>query len=186
MAPRLYQKWFLKKCILSKCSQFCAVRTIPCLSNFTSMWYKYILWAASYAGRTTKIFVVTLSVWMYVWMDDVGFSSTKKVNLCFSKENAMTDFGKLCMWVVVDIGAAHMVCCHRMRIFDTSFAYVFWLVNDKKANIQSSVLATVVMKICMWIVVRRAHGFLTVLSHNLLNGLLKFQCHFWVPLIVCF
>ena len=34
----------------------------------------------------------------------------------------------------------HVVCRHQMRIFNTSFAYMFWLANNKKkSNIQSSV-----------------------------------------------
>ena len=40
---------------------------------------------------------VCMYVCMYGWMDvctDVGFSSTSKVNLRFSNENAMTDFRK--------------------------------------------------------------------------------------------
>ena len=45
----------------------------------------------------------------------------------------------------------HVVCRHQMRIFNTSFAYLFWLANNKKSNIQSSVWATL-MKLCMWVV----------------------------------
>ena len=44
-----------------------------------------------------KFFVVTLSVWGDVCMDgwmDVGCLSTKSINLCFSKENAVTVFRK--------------------------------------------------------------------------------------------
>ena len=39
--------------------------------------------------------------------------------------------------------------------FDTSFAYLFWLANNKEANIQRSVWATV-SKLGMWIVVGRS------------------------------
>ena len=28
----------------------------------------------------------------------------------------------------------HVLFCHRMHIFNTSFAYLFWLVNNKKSN----------------------------------------------------
>ena len=58
------------------------------------------LWAASYAGRTALDFrshAVCMYRWMYVWIDDVGFSSTfqqKKVNLSM---NTKTDFHKT--WV---------------------------------------------------------------------------------------
>ena len=60
---------------------------------------------------------------------------------------------KLGMWVVVDTSTTHMVCRHQMRMFNTSFAYLFWLANNKKqANIQSSVWA-IVTKLGMWVVV---------------------------------
>ena len=63
-----------------------------------------------------------------VYMDvctDVGFSSTSKVNICFSNENAMTNFRET--WYVGS-GArstTHVVCRDRMHIFNTSFAYLF-------------------------------------------------------------
>ena len=86
---------------------------------------------------------------MYVCIDlcvDVGCSSTKKVNLCFFNENAITDFRKS-----LSVGSGgtsiHMICRHQMLISNTSFAYLFWLANNKtkktnkqtnkKANIQS-------------------------------------------------
>ena len=55
-------------------------------------------------------------------------------------------------WLVV-MGASttHMVCCHQMRIFNTSLAYLFWLAYNKKSNIQSSVWATL-MKLGKWVV----------------------------------
>ena len=28
----------------------------------------------------------------------------------------------------------HVVCRHQMHIFNTSFAYLFWLANDKKVK----------------------------------------------------
>ena len=33
-----------------------------------------------------------------------------------------------------------VVCHHQMCIFDTSFAYLFWLANNKKSNIISRAL----------------------------------------------
>ena len=45
----------------------------------------------------------------------------------------------------------HVVCRYQMRIFNTSFAYLFLLANNKKLNIQSSVWATL-MKPGMWVV----------------------------------
>ena len=41
---------------------------------------------------------------------------------------------KLGMWVVVDTSTTHVVCHHGMRLFNTSFAYLFWLANNKKGN----------------------------------------------------
>ena len=39
---------------------------------------------------------------------------------------------KLGMWVVMDNSTTHVVCCRQMRIFNTLFAYLFWLANNKK------------------------------------------------------
>ena len=41
---------------------------------------------------------------------------------------------KLGMWVVMGTSTTHVVCCHRMRISNTSFAYLFWLANNKKVK----------------------------------------------------
>ena len=38
------------------------------------------------------------------------------------------------MWVVVGASTTHVVCHHQMRIFDTSFAYLLWLANNKKGK----------------------------------------------------
>ena len=62
----------------------------------------------------------------------VGFSSTSKGKSSLSNENAMTDFCQT--WYVGSGGGTsttYMVCRHWMRIFNTSFAYVFWLANKK-------------------------------------------------------
>ena len=62
---------------------------------------------------------------------------------------------KLGMWVVMGIITTHVVCCHQMLMFNTSFAYLLWLANNnnnkKISYIQSSVWATL-MKLGMWIV----------------------------------
>ena len=53
------------------------------------------LWAASQLCLKDHLVFSCHAVWMYVCMYvcvDVGFSSTIKVNLRFSYENAMTDF----------------------------------------------------------------------------------------------
>ena len=60
----------------------------------------------------------------------------KKANIQSSVWATVTKLG---IWVVVGTSTARMVCCHQMHMFDTSFAYLFWLANNKKrANIQSS------------------------------------------------
>ena len=42
---------------------------------------------------------------------------------------------KLGTWVVVGRSTTHVVCRHQMHIFDTSFAYLFWLANNKKMRV---------------------------------------------------
>ena len=39
---------------------------------------------------------------------------------------------KLGMWVVTGTGTTHVDCHYQMCIFNTSFAYLFWLANNKK------------------------------------------------------
>ena len=43
-------------------------------------------------------------------------------------------FIKLGMWVVVGRSATQVVCCHWMGILNSSFAYLFWLANNKKGK----------------------------------------------------
>ena len=63
---------------------------------------------------------------------DVDFSSTSKGKPSLSDENAMTDFRQT--WYVGSGGTSttHVVCCRRMRIFNTLVAYLFWLAYNKK------------------------------------------------------
>ena len=42
---------------------------------------------------------------------------------------------KLGTWVVVGRSTTHVVCRHQMHIFDTSFAYLFWLANNKEMRV---------------------------------------------------
>ena len=39
---------------------------------------------------------------------------------------------ELDMWEVMGTNTSHVVFCHQMRISNTSFAYLFWLSNNKK------------------------------------------------------
>ena len=41
---------------------------------------------------------------------------------------------KLGMWVVMGTSPTHVVCRHQTRILNTSFAYLFWLANNKKKS----------------------------------------------------
>ena len=51
-----------------------------------------------------------------------------------SNENTITDFRQT--WYVGSGGTSttHMVCHHRIRIFNTSFAYLFRSANNKKVK----------------------------------------------------
>ena len=75
---------------------------------------------------------------------------TKKIKY---PEFCMGYMMKLGMWVEMGRSTTHVVCRHQMCIFNTLFAYLFWLANNnkKKKNIQSSVWATL-MKLGMWVV----------------------------------
>ena len=50
---------------------------------------------------------------------------------------------KLGIGVVLGTCVTHVVCHHQMRILNSSFAYLFRLAITRKANIQSSIWATV-------------------------------------------
>ena len=39
---------------------------------------------------------------------------------------------KLGIWVVMGTSTTHVVCRHQMGIFNTSFAYLFWMANNKE------------------------------------------------------
>ena len=54
---------------------------------------------------------------------------TKKANILSFVWATVTKLG---MWVVVGTSTTHMVSCHQMHMFNTSFAYLFWLANCKK------------------------------------------------------
>ena len=62
----------------------------------------------------------------FAWL--FWLANNKKANIQSSVWATVTKFG---MWVVVDISTTHVVCCHQMHIFNTSFAYLFSLVNNK-------------------------------------------------------
>ena len=65
-------------------------------------------------------------------MDVCQISSTSKGKLRSLMRTQWPIFVKLGMWVVGDTSTTHMVCCHRMCTFNTSFAYLFWLANNKQ------------------------------------------------------
>ena len=41
---------------------------------------------------------------------------------------------KLGIWVAMGTNTTHVVCRHQIRIFNTSFAYLFSLANKKKGK----------------------------------------------------
>ena len=57
------------------------------------------------------------------------------------------------MWVVLGTRVTHMVCCHRMRILKSSFAYLFWLANNNQGKYPEFYICiwATVMKLCVWI-----------------------------------
>ena len=56
---------------------------------------------------------------------------TKKSNI---QSSVWATLMKLGMWVVMGTSTTHVVCSHQMRIFNTSFAYLFSLANIKKGK----------------------------------------------------
>ena len=59
---------------------------------------------------------------------------------------------KLGMWVEVDSSIIHVICCCWWAYFKYLICILFWLANNKNANIQSSVWAAV-KKLGMLVVV---------------------------------
>ena len=55
-------------------------------------------------------------------------ANNKKLNI---QSSVWATLMKPCMWVVVGTSTTHVVYCHQMHIFNTSFAYLFWLANNK-------------------------------------------------------
>ena len=66
-----------------------------------------------------------LSVHMYVYMS---------VRPLLSNENAMTDFLQTWYVGIADTSTTYVVCHHGMRIFNTLFAYLFWLADNKNVK----------------------------------------------------
>ena len=56
---------------------------------------------------------------------------TKKANI---QSSVWATVMKPGMWVVVGRSTTNMVCHHQMRLFNTSFAYLFWLANNNKGK----------------------------------------------------
>ena len=83
------------------------------------------------------------------------FANNKKVNII--QNSVWTTVTKLDMIVVVvvDRNASHLVCHYQMCIFDTSFAYLFRLADNKKGKYPEFCITTV-MKLGMRVVVSRS------------------------------
>ena len=56
---------------------------------------------------------------------------TKKSNI---QNSIWATLMKLGTWVVIGTSTTHVICCHQMHIFNTSFSYLFWLANNKKVK----------------------------------------------------
>ena len=59
---------------------------------------------------------------------------TKKSNI---QSSVWATLMKLGMRVVMGTSTTHVVCCHQMRIFNTSFAYLFQLTNFQTKEIHN-------------------------------------------------
>ena len=75
---------------------------------------------------------------------------TKKSNI---QSSVWATLMKLGMWVVMGTSTTHVVCSHQMRIFNTSFAYLFSLANIMKGKYPKFCIWTTVIKLGTWVVV---------------------------------
>ena len=113
------------------------------------------------------------------WLD-VGFSSTKKVNLRFCNDNAMTNF---CKTWYVGSGGAHVlpmwsVVTECANLIPHLHICSDWLIT-KKSNIQSSVWATL-MKCGIWVVMMGT-SMIQVVCQNWMRTLnTSFAYLFWL------
>ena len=103
--------------------------------------------------RGTRTTQVVYCHWMRIFNTSFPYlfrlANNKKSNFQSSVWDTLMKLG---MWVVMATSTTHVVCCHQIRLFNTSFAYLFWLANNKKSNIQSSVWPTL-RKLGMWVVI---------------------------------
>ena len=60
---------------------------------------------------------------------------------------------ELGMWVVMGTSTTHVVCRHQMRIFNTSFAYLFWVANNKTGKYPPEFCMSYSDKLGMWAVI---------------------------------
>ena len=74
---------------------------------------------------------------------------TKKSNI---QTSVWATLMKLGMKIVMGTSTTHVVCHHKICIFNTSFAYLFSLANNKKGKYPEFLWATL-MKLGMWVVV---------------------------------
>ena len=83
-------------------------------------------------------------------------------------------------WYVGSDGHKYYPCglSHHMHISNTSFAYLFWLANNKKVNIQISVWA-MLMKLGMWVVMGTSTTHV-VCRHQMRISNTSFAYLFWL------
>ena len=75
---------------------------------------------------------------------------------------------KLGMWVVMGTSTTHVIFHHQMCMFNTSFAYLFWLANNKK-----------VMKLGMWVVMGTSTTHV-IFHHQMCMFNTSFAYLFWL------
>ena len=119
-------------------------------------------------GHQMRIFHISFAY--LFWL-----ANNKKLSI---QSSVWSTLMKLGMWVVMGTSTTHVVCRHQMRIFNTSFAHLFWLANNKKLNIQSSVWATL-MKPGMWVVMGTSTTYV-VYRHQMRIFNISFAHLFWL------
>ena len=139
--------WYMRIVVDTSTTYHVACRHRMCIFNTS---FAYLLWLANNnkgkypefcMGYSDKTCHMVCHHQMHIFNTSFAYlfwlANNKKGKYPeFCTWTTVTKFG---MWVVVGRITTDMVCHHQMRIFNTSYAYLFWLANNKKANNQSSV-----------------------------------------------
>ena len=100
-----------------------------CVRVYVPVWLGFC-GPPEYAERTSLIVFICHTVCMYRCMYRCRFLiNIKRWTSASLMRTQWPILVKLGMWVVGGVASTtHVVCHHRMHIFDTSFAYLFWLL----------------------------------------------------------